>query len=101
MEYLQRLGSRVHVIGLQGYLFEGTAVRLVRNLRLILPLAIHYLLITGSYSLLTNPYLLLTTEYGPRSCLLPPYYRCATSSLHLLVVVVSVRSRWRTCSKWW
>ena len=29
VEYLQRLGSRVHVIGLQGYLFEGTAVRLV------------------------------------------------------------------------
>ena len=31
VEYLQRLGSRVHVIGLQGYLFEGTAVRLVSS----------------------------------------------------------------------
>jgi len=36
VEYLQRLGSRVHVIGLQGYLFEGTAVRLVRYLQLTL-----------------------------------------------------------------
>ena len=30
------MGSRVHVIGLQGYLFEGTAVRLVRYLQLTL-----------------------------------------------------------------
>ena len=36
MEFLQRHGSRVHVIGLQGYLFEGTAVRLVRYLQLTL-----------------------------------------------------------------